>query len=363
MPHSHWDREWYLTFDEFRGMLVNMIDDLIEILERDPKYKSFLLDGQTSVLEDYLEVRPERREKLMQMIAAKRMFVGPWYVLPDSFLVSGEALIRNLLRGTQTASRAGADRYVGYIPDSFGHTGQLPQIFRGFGIDTAIFWRGFGGEPGQEGSEYRWESPNGSWVLAEHLNDQGYSGAYFDSDDPEKMLETFNGIRKRLDARTEAGARLMLSGGDHHWPVERLSRVIQLVSEHLGEGATAVHSNLIEFFDDLKASVDIETLPTIVGEQRFGYRWAFNVTGGVYSSRIYLKQANARCQRMLEGYLERLDAIAASRGLTTQGPLLRLAWATLLQNHPHDSICGCSTDMVHREMETRFEKVENTGRV
>ncbi|HEY5565501.1 MAG TPA: alpha-mannosidase, partial [Rhodothermia bacterium] len=179
IPHSHWDREWYLTFDEFRAMLVHMIDDLLEIIDRDPKYRSFLLDGQTSVVDDYLEVRPDRRDRLASLVREGRLFVGPWYVLPDSFLVSGESLIRNLMIGKSAAEALGGSDFTGYIPDSFGHTAQIPQLLRGFGIDTAVAWRGFGGEPGQEPSEYRWLSPDGSWVLMEHLHAGGYSEAYF----------------------------------------------------------------------------------------------------------------------------------------------------------------------------------------
>ena len=257
IPHSHWDREWYLTFDEFRAMLVHMTDDLIDILDTDPDYKSFLLDGQTSVVDDYLEVRPERRAKLEELVRAGRLFVGPWYVLPDSFLVSGESLVRNFMIGRAEAESLGGSGFVGYIPDSFGHTAQIPQILRGFGIDTAVAWRGFGGEPGEEGSEYRWQSPDGSWVLMEHLHAGGYSEAYFPSSDPEDVVERFEAVRRKVDFRASTPERLLLSGGDHHWPSVSMPEALAILNKHLAPDASVVHSNLAAFFEELKALFEV----------------------------------------------------------------------------------------------------------
>lgn len=363
IPHSHWDREWYLSFDHFRVRLVHMIDDLLAILAERDDYAGFLLDGQTVVVDDYLEIRPERRVEIEAYVRGGRLSVGPWYVLPDSFLVSGEALVRNLMRGRATARAFGRSMDVGYIPDSFGHTAQIPQILRGFGIETAIAWRGFGGEPGQEGSEYRWRSPDGSEVLMEHLSELGYSGAYFNDPAPEAVEARFADVRQRLDARAQTPERLVLSGGDHHWPTRDLPDVLAHLDEAAGgDGVRIVHSSLADFMAALQRAADGQALPAVDGEMRFGYRWAFNVTGGVYSSRMYLKQANAAAQRLLERYLEPLNALAVLRGGPSQRALLAQGWRYVLQNHPHDSICGCSIDPVHREMTTRFEKLEGLGR-
>ncbi len=360
IPHSHWDREWYLTFDHFRVLLVNMMDDLLDILESREDYAGFLLDGQTIVLDDYLEVRPDRRALLERYVREGRLSVGPWYVLPDSFLVSGEALVRNLMIGRATARAFGAGVDVGYIPDSFGHTAQIPQMLQGLGVQTAIVWRGFGGEPGQEGSEYRWRSPDGSEVLMEHLSEAGYSGAYFN--DPKSATDRMAEVRRRLDPRAQTGERLVLSGGDHHWPTADLPDVLARLDEAAGEEIRYRHSSLQGFVEALREGADGLALPVVEEELRFGYRWAFNVTGGVYSSRMYLKQANARAQRLLERYLEPLNALVVLAGGRSQRALLNQGWRYLLQNHPHDSICGCSIDPVHREMMTRFEKLDGLAR-
>jgi alpha-mannosidase/mannosylglycerate hydrolase len=142
VSHTHWDREWYRPFENFRFRLVRLVDRLVEILDADPEYRYFMLDGQTIVIEDYLEVRPAAEEALRRHVQSGRLQIGPWYILPDEFLVSGEATIRNMLIGQRVARRFGAAMQIGYIPDTFGHIPQMPQILRGFGLDTAVFWRG-----------------------------------------------------------------------------------------------------------------------------------------------------------------------------------------------------------------------------
>src|SRR5690349_7596891 len=171
VSHTHWDREWYLPFQLYRIKLVRLIDRLLAILQDDPRYAHFMLDGQTVVLEDYLEVRPDRRAGLAEHIGSGRVLAGPWYILPDEFLVSGESIIRNLQRGTRIAREFGASMPVGYVPDPFGQISQLPQLLRGFGLDWAVFWRGVGDVGG---TEFAWQGPDGSQVLVTHIP-RGYA--------------------------------------------------------------------------------------------------------------------------------------------------------------------------------------------
>src|SRR3989337_2415308 len=167
VPHTHWDREWYLPFEAFRARLVRMMDALLELLDRDPEYKHFVLDGQTIPLDDYLEIRPERRPDIERLVKAGRLLIGPGYVLPDEFLIGGESPIRNLQSGIRSAKAYGGAMMVGYSPDAFGHTAHLPAILRGFGIGTVAIWRGVGREATT--SEFRWTSPDGSEVLVLHF--------------------------------------------------------------------------------------------------------------------------------------------------------------------------------------------------
>jgi mannosylglycerate hydrolase len=357
VSHSHWDREWYKSFEEFRAMLVNMVDDLLDLMERDREFRCFTLDGQTVILEDYCAIRPERREDLRRMVAQGRIVTGPWYVLPDEFLVSAEATVRNLLAGTQMARQFGGLMKVGYIPDSFGHIAMMPAILKGFGIDAALVYRGFGGEPEQKTSEYWWKAPDGTRALLVHLYRNGYSAGYFHEDSDEQMAEHFAVIKKELDERATTKHRLLMNGGDHHWPDPKLPATLRILREKFD--GTFEHSTVQRYVDAVRKEVN--GLPEVEGELRFGYRYAFAVMGGVYSSRMYIKQANWRAQNLLQRYVEPLNAMALATGMRTQSPLVRHAWKTLMKNHPHDSICGCSVDTVHREMLTRFAAVEQAG--
>jgi len=366
VSHSHWDREWYRSFEQFRAMLVTMIDDLLELLRRDGEFRCFTLDGQTVVLEDYLAVRPGKGEEIRRLVAEGRIVTGPWYILPDEFLVSGESTVRNLMTGTRMAASFGKTMTVGYIPDSFGHIAMMPAILRGFGIRTALVYRGFGGEPGEQSSEYWWKAPDGSRVLMVHLFRHGYSSGYFHQETDAEILGRFASLKEELDRRAMTSHRLLMNGGDHHWPDPNIPATLALLRRSF-EG-TFEHSTVERYADAVRAEITPPGgggaaigIPLVEGELRFGYRYAFAVLGGVSSSRMYIKQANWKSQLLLERYAEPLNALGCAAGMRSRSPLLHHAWATLMKNHPHDSICGCSIDPVHREMMTRFAAVEDTG--
>jgi mannosylglycerate hydrolase len=351
ISHTHWDREWYLPFETFRAMLVRMMDDMMELLDERPEFRAFTLDGQSVLLEDYTTIRPERAKALRTLGKARRLFAGPWYVLPDEFLVSGESLVRNLMIGSSIARDFDMAMEVGYIPDSFGHAAAMPAILRGFGIDNAILYRGFGGEAEHRTSEYRWKAPDGSDVLLVHLHRHGYSGAYFADQTKKEILTRFRSLKRDVDARATTPHRLLLNGGDHHWPDASLPAALDLLRLEFDD--EIVHGTLPDFIDAIRDSVTT-ALPLVEGELRSGYKYAFVMHGGVYSSRMYLKQENRACERLLERYAEPLHAFAVTRGMRPLSHLLRHAWKELLKNHPHDSICGCSVDQAHRDMMTRF---------
>lgn len=364
VSHTHWDREWYRTFEEFRYRLVGVVDRLLETLDQEPEYRYFMLDGQTIVLEDYLEIRPEREEELRRHVRDGRIQIGPWYVLPDEFLVSGEALVRNVLRGWKVAERFGPPMRVGYIPDTFGHLAQMPQILRGFGIDTAVFWRGLSGGPDEVRSEFRWEAPDGTAVLAIHLPDEyGYSSL---ADLPTDVPSAVENVRRKLAALTPHATTpyiLLMNGTDHIAPEPRLPEIIRGVNEALRGEATLVHSTLpsyVEKVGDAASKLPVRRQEFRDTNRKLGTRWNY-ILAGVLSARMYLKQANQACQTALEKWAEPFGSIVWRLGGDYPGGFLDYAWRLLLQNHPHDSICGCSVDEVHQEMETRFAKVQQVA--
>lgn len=370
VPHTHWDREWYLPFQVFRVKLVHLIDLLLAILRRDPDFRHFLLDGQTVVLEDYLAVRPENEAELIAHVRAGRLAVGPWYILPDEFLVSPEALIRNLLRGARLSARFGRRMDVGYLPDPFGHIGQMPQILRGFGLPAAAFSRGLGDEP----CELWWESPDGSRVLLAYLR-EGYDNAARAPTTPE-AFEGFVEQRRRALRDHSAGSHLLLlNGTDHHEPQPE---VPALIAGARLDGAELRLSSLAEYMQSLAEDVQAggAVLPIVRGEARGSRRK--HLLPGVLSSRTWIKQRNHACETLLERWAEPCAALAelaagqapdrsawtghlATPRVRRPAALLEQAWRLLLLCQPHDSICGCSIDAVHEEMRSRFDQAEQIG--
>ena len=413
ISHTHWDREWYLTYEQFRFRLVALVDRLLDLLDADPAYKYFHLDGQTVVLEDYLEIRPDQEPRLRTAIRDGRILIGPWYVMPDEFLVSGESLVRNLLRGHRISREFGTPMPVGYLPDLFGHVGQMPQIWRQFGLDNTILWRGFGGA----NAEYWWDGPDGSRLLMMHLPPEGYCNATRLVFDPGAMMARAKEKVEFERGRTRTGQALLMNGVDHVEPHTAIPSLIEQLSAIPGQ--RAMHSTLPAYVAAVRSAVENERPPleTITGELRSGTDYA-NLLPGVLSARVYLKQQNAQVQTLLESYAEPLSVIASrvtpgsadatdaaslvvqasgnapepstvtpnaveapsaiaepssrDRSIAVQAfrpavsfaypaGQLRHAWKMLLQNHPHDSICGCSIDAVHEENMTRFARARQVG--
>lgn len=372
VSHTHWDRAWYLTFQEFRARLVRLVDRLLKLLAEQPDYRVFMLDGQMAVLEDYLEVRPQRQDELVELCKQGRLKVGPWYVLADEFLVSPEALIRNMMLGHRMGERYGGVSPIGYVPDGFGHITQLPQFLRGFGIDNAFFWRGIGEEGERLGTEFLWQAPDGSTVTTiwmpwgyHNISNLGYAIHWGDTSqmefDPELALRQ---IRKAIDALEPRGhtkAVLLMNGIDHEEPEPHLSKMVALANEHLVDSEFH-HGTLEEHLEAVKSSR--VTLPTFTGEFRWG-KYS-EILQGVYATRIHLKQRNHQVENLLERYTEPLAAMAWMSGAQvpegTQD-LIWTAWRWLLKNHPHDDIYGCGIDQVHEEMGFRFDQAEQIGQV
>jgi mannosylglycerate hydrolase len=354
VPHTHWDREWYQTFQQFRRRLIHAVDAVLDVLERDPGFRHFMLDGQTILLDDYLEVRPENAERLRTLARAGRLLVGPWYLQPDEFLVGGESLIRNLQIGSRAASEYGGTMPVGYVPDLFGHIGQLPQILRGMGLGNAVLWRGVGEQV--ERSEFLWAAPDGTSVLAIWLCDEwGYSNARTLPLDLEGLQIRLRALEEPLRQRATTGTLLLMNGSDHLEPQAGLPEAIAAVNARLQNGGTNV---VIGTLPEYIAAIERADPPlaTYTGELRSS-RYA-HLLPGVLSTRMWIKQRNATCEAALVRWAEPAAALAWLNGAPYPDGLLRVAWRHLLTNHPHDSICGCSIDQVHEEMRPRFDQSE-----
>jgi mannosylglycerate hydrolase len=364
VPHTHWDREWYAPFETMRFHLVRFLDELVDVLEGEPDLPVFLLDGQAVILDDYLEVRGDQRERVAKLVAAGRLRPGPHYVQPDEFHASGEALVRNLLVGCQVAGEYGWAMREGYLPDTFGHVHQLPQILAGFGIETFYAMRGFGLDAEAVGDQFWWEATDGSRVLVQWLS-ESYSNAAVLAGEPDEMAlhhgtlvryDSLSELLDRLSARSPTGVLLLLNGGDHLRVQEEVVGKVRSLSG--GVPARLRLGGLEEFHELVLRRARPQTV--VRGELRYGR--THDVFEGIGSTRTPMKRRNERTEALLCGLAERLDALATQVDGVSSRPSLRHAWRELVKNYAHDSICGCSVDEVHEEMDVRFRKVAQVAR-
>jgi alpha-mannosidase len=340
VPHTHWDREWYLPFEGFRQHLIPTLDGVLDLLDRG--YPHFHLDGQTALIDDYLELRPEREPQLRRHAESGRVSFGPWLTLVDEFLVSGETILRDLELGLTRARELGSrETPVGYLPDQFGHIAQMPQLLRSASIETAVVWRGV--PASIERSVFRWEAPDGSAVLAEYLP-FGYSLGMFlrDEESPRALADALAEIAGRLEPFAARDSLLVLTGSDHA-PADptlpqRLEEVRRLgldarigsLAEHLGHDP---HAELPAWRGELRSAARAHLLP------------------GVVSARITQKQERAEVEALVERYAEPLASLVP--GFAWPERELHEAWRLLVLNGAHDSVCGCSLDEVAHAVDAR----------
>lgn len=351
--HTHWDREWYFTREQFRTKLIRLIDGLLELIDTVPEYVSFMLDGQTIILEDYLAIKPYNRERLYQALRCGKIVCGPWYILPDELLVSGESHIRNYLIGSKVSESAGVQKMkTAYLPDSFGHPSQMPQIVSGLGMDAMVFWRGVSAAVDQ--TEFYWESPcKEKKVFCVHLANGYGNCANLDADMDVTVSRVESQIRE-LGARSSTDVILLMNGSDHIIGQKNITEIVKGLTQRLPQYDIKL-STMEAFLKDLRS--DLPELKTYTGEFRSSERSM--LLGGTLSSRMELKQRNDAVQKRMERYLEPM--LAGERLLGGKEDIRGYSdylWKKILEDHPHDSICGCSIDEVHREMMTRFDCVD-----
>jgi alpha-mannosidase len=349
VPLTHWDREWYEPFEGFLARLIEMMDHLIELAKADPPLAHFHLDGQSAMIDDYLAVRPERKDDIERLAREGRISVGPWFTQMDEFLTSGESMIRNLEWGTARARELGTDPVpAGYLPDQFGHIGQMPQILANAGFDKAVVWRGV--PASIDKTAFWWEAPDGSRVLAEYLVfGYGFGGWLYQAENAEELAGYLGKAVEMLAPVTARDRLLVPVGGDHSVPAAKLTPLLNEFNRTAEIPAEI--STLAEFLDEPAP----EDIPTWTGELRSAAR--AHLLPGVYSTRVHQKQARARVESLLERYAEPVAALVP--GFEWPEDKLGEAWRRLLWNGAHDSVCGCSVDAVARSVDQRYREAES----
>ncbi|MBE1490114.1 glycoside hydrolase family 38 N-terminal domain-containing protein [Plantactinospora soyae] len=353
VPHTHWDREWYEPFQRFRLRLVALLDEVFERMERDPRQR-FTLDGQLAAVDDYLEVRPERRDQVAALVADGRLAVGPWQILLDEFLCSGENIVRNLELGLRRSAGFGGAMPVGYLPDMFGHVAQMPQILAGAGLAHACVWRGV--PERVRTSAFAWISPDGTAIRTEYLHG-GYGNAAGLVDNPALVTRRAAELAERLSGwRPEGGSAtpmLAMYGADHGAPAANTPDLLAGAAEQTGLRLRV--GTLAEYFAD--QPTEVTGLPEVRGELRSHAR--ANILPGVYSVRAHLKQAMGRAERCVERYAEPMAALWYD---SSAQRFLDMAWVRLIEASCHDSVTGCGCDETAEQVATRIAEAEQLGR-
>jgi mannosylglycerate hydrolase len=347
--HTHWDREWYLPHAAFHARLVPAFDDVLELLDREADAR-FVADGQTVLVEDLLEIRPEWIARVAGAVAGGQLEVGPWYVLADEIVPSGESLVRNLLQGARDTAALGGRMDVLYSPDAFGHPATLPTLAREFGIGAAVVWRGLASPGGVDRDLYQWQGPDGSAITLYHLPPSGYEIGADLTGAEEQLTERWGAIRSQLVARAATSHIAIFVGADHHAP-PRDPGALRDALQAIEAGHDVRLSSLAAFA--AAAAAGATALAQLAGELRwsYGHTWTLQ---GTFATRARLKRRHAAVELHLQRVVEPLAALATWHCGTDQQAILRHATRTLLACQFHDTLCGCCSDDVAREQESRL---------
>ena len=333
--HTHWDREWYREFEVFRLRLLRVFDNVLNLLENN-KIPSFYFDGQVSALLDYLEIRPEKEVQIRKFISEKKLFIGPCYTLVDEFLTDKTVFEKNLEIGLKIAKDFGCTDFIGYLADTFGHSKNIPPIFKKFGIDKCVVWRGCGDFP----AEFIFNGIDTINLV------RGYFMDIFSTS--MTIEQKADWLSKNLNMIAEkSGNYLLLPIGADHLGVEPdIAEQIEKVNVLLKDYEIKL-SNPFEYFELVK-----DRFSQYVWNDELRDNSKTFILQGAYSARTKLKQYNVKCSYLLE----QADKLQQKYG-AQYNSVIEYAYKLLLKNQAHDGICGCSTDLVHRENIMRYEKI------
>lgn len=333
--HTHWDREWYREFEVFRLRLLRVFDNVLNLLEEN-KIPSFYFDGQVSALLDYLELRPEKESLVRKFIKNKKLFIGPFYTLVDEFLTDANAFRKNLEIGLKISKDFGCEDFIGYLADTFGHSKNVPPILKEFGINKCVVWRGCGNIP----SEFLFNGINTVNLIRGYFMDI-FSAPMSIEDKAKWLKDNFDKIAEK------SGNYLLLPIGADHLGVEPdIKEQIEKVNKLLTDYEIKL-SNPFEYFELVK-----DRFSRFVWNDELRDNSRTFILQGAYSARTKIKQYNTKASYILN----QADLLQKKYG-NKYCSVIEYAYKLLLQNQAHDGICGCSTDLVHRENIIRYEKI------
>ncbi len=399
ISNTHWDREWRFPVQRNRQMLVDMIDAVLHILETEPDYRAFHLDSQSIVLKDYLEIKPQNKERIIKLTKENRLLHGPWYILPEEFQVGGENHVRNLLLGHKVSHQHGGVSKIGYSPFSWGQISQLPQIYREFNIDLIMFYRGINSLDSPK-AEFLWEGADGTEIISSRfstmprynfyfyiyrpaVHNEGFYDVEYDwkkgttpfhfadrmqqDEDyfiisphtayyPETIEPQVNKIIEDQAHDFTTPHKIWMEGHDSSGPNRQTVDIIRDIREKMPH-VDVRHSTLEEYAQSLTETADRESLKKVTGERRSAQNnnRCGNLFGYTTSARMYLKQANFDAERWIQYYAEPFNIFSGMLGRDINDQYTQTAWELIVQNSAHDSIGGCSLDRIHEDMMMRYK--------
>ncbi len=346
IPHTHWDYEWYFTHPESSVQLTYHMDDVFQALDQE-QIQQYLLDGQTSIVEDYLELAPENESRLRKLVTSGQIKIGPWYTQTDQLIISGESIVRNLLIGSHIADSLGASWNIGYVPDAFGQSIDMPKIYNGFGINHSVFWRGLSSDT-CESREFVWTSEDGSTVNCYQIRN-GYYLA-----EPQISGMAPDEIVAQISEGTTADVIPFPYGADQIKVDFDVKSKIDRYNSSSVIGHEFIESNYNSLFESLTSTY----------EDAFVYQGEMieaqysKIHRSIYSTRYDHKQLNDRVETRLSYVLEPLMIMADYQHIPYKADLVNHIWKTLLRCHAHDSAGGCNSDRTNRHIKQRLITVD-----
>lgn len=350
-PHTHWDREWYFTTSRSKVYLLKDLHDVINNLESNTGYDRFILDGQASLVEDYLKWRPQDRPRIKQLVIDNKLIIGPWFTQTDQFVISGESIVRNLQCGMDVCKELGNYMNVGYVPDSFGQESSMPQIYKQFGIDDAMFWRGVSDEDVKH-NEYIWKGEDGSKVNVYQIPCGYYVGGIIDETKLGDIMheEPFKSIVSRSTTNQVA----FPNGFDQAPARKDLPEVIKKLNEENDEFNFKV-SSIEEYVEAVKK--EHPELEQIEGELTNGKN--MRIHKSIYSSRSDIKKLNTNLQYYLVNILEPVLTMGEQFGVDYPNDAVKDIWKLMFENAAHDSIGSCVSDTTNQDISMRYKQVRD----
>lgn len=352
VPHMHWDREWYFTAEESKILLVNNMEEIFERLENDPEYPVYVLDGQTAIIEDYLSLMPHKEEQLKKLVQEGRLIIGPWYTQTDEMVVGAESIVRNLLYGHKDCAKFGPVMDIGYLPDSFGQSGQLPMILNGFDIKRAMFWRGTSERMGSNKTEFYWKSDDGSKVLTQLLP-LGYAIGKYLPTDLEALKVRCSKYMPVLE-RGATGNHILIPNGHDQMPIQKDIKEVMVQLKNIYPEKDFFLSSYDNLFKELEKKEEYDTLHGELLDGKY-----MRVHRSIFSSRSDIKAINTRLENKITNILEPLASIAHTLGFDYYSNSIESIYKDIMKNHAHDSIGCCCSDEVHDEIMNRFILAED----